>query len=208
MNARQILSTALLTAAAATLLGCQDRLGPTEAEPVNLATVSALAERALANVQFANSGTSSLTVLRRTMPLRTDVSASRTIGPDGGVIYLPGAGLTFVVPRGALATPVTISARAPAGQYLVYSFEPHGLVFRVPAYAAVSLRGTTARENGALLAALRAGYIADASAVDQNGYAATYQEEPVEVDGLESIAVFNVPHFSTLALASGATKTE
>jgi hypothetical protein len=71
-------------------------------------------------------------VLTRTEPLSRDEVVSEYIGPWGGTIRLPRAGLTVTVPRGALNGTTRITVRAPAGDLLGYEFAPHGLQFERP----------------------------------------------------------------------------
>src|SRR5687768_12792454 len=59
-------------------------------------------------------GGSTVDVVKRTTPLASDEVVSRTIGIQGGTIYLPQAGLVLLVPPGALASPTTITVTAPA----------------------------------------------------------------------------------------------
>jgi len=63
-------------------------------------------------------------------PVSQSYTASRVIGPAGGVIKV--GPHTFVVPAGALASNVTITATAPAGNYVVVDFKPQGLRFALP----------------------------------------------------------------------------
>lgn len=69
-------------------------------------------------------------VLRRAHPLADDEVVSKVIGYEGGIVRLPEAGLTVVVPWGALRERTRITVRAPAGDLVGYHFEPHGLEFR------------------------------------------------------------------------------
>jgi len=64
-------------------------------------------------------------------PTSTSYASSKVIGPWGGVLTVGPHSL--VVPPGALSSNVTISAKAPAGQFLEVQFEPHGLRFERPA---------------------------------------------------------------------------
>lgn len=82
-------------------------------------------------------------VLTRDNPLRRDELVSQWIGRDGGVIRLPRAGLTVVVPRGALDRFTRITVRAPAGDLMGYEFGPHGLQFNRP----VTLRQEVTRNE-------------------------------------------------------------
>jgi hypothetical protein len=73
-----------------------------------------------------------VTVLERRVPLATDEVVTRTIGPAGGIIRLPEAGLTVVIPSWALSSSTEITVTAPAGNLVGYHFAPHGLQFRRP----------------------------------------------------------------------------
>jgi len=64
-------------------------------------------------------------------PTSTSYASSKVVGPWGGVVTVGPHSL--VIPPGALESNVTISAKAPAGQYLEVQFEPHGLRFKQPA---------------------------------------------------------------------------
>jgi hypothetical protein len=63
-------------------------------------------------------------------PVYSTSSASRTIGPDGGVLTVGRHSL--VVPRGALSSSVRITATVPAGKHTMIHFEPEGLQFAKP----------------------------------------------------------------------------
>jgi hypothetical protein len=62
--------------------------------------------------------------------------ASAVIGPDGGTLVI--GPHTFTVPRGALSTPVLISADAPQDNLNRVIFQPEGLTFRTPAALTMS----------------------------------------------------------------------
>lgn len=81
-------------------------------------------------------------VVERTVALDDTLTATARIGRAGGVIEIPEAGLRFVVPRGALRRPTTITVTAPAGDLVGYEFAPHGLQFRRPARIVQSIQGT------------------------------------------------------------------
>jgi hypothetical protein len=68
-------------------------------------------------------------------PLPAD-SASETIGPAGGVLYVGPHRL--IVPAGALDAPVTITAVAPSDSVNQVRFQPEGLTFAEPAYLTLS----------------------------------------------------------------------
>src|SRR5690348_4757515 len=75
--------------------------------------------------------TSLLTVdgLQRTTPLAAPITVSKSIGAEGGTLTIPQAGVTVVVPKGALAQSTTITMTARAGSLVAYDFAPHGITF-------------------------------------------------------------------------------
>ena len=113
--------------------------------------------------------TSLLTVdgLQRTTPLAAPITVSKAIGAEGGTLAIPEAGVTVVVPRGALAQTTTITMTARAGSLVAYDFAPHGITFAKPLAFSQQLRGT----NASLLTAplLQLGYYSDPSLLTKTG---------------------------------------
>jgi hypothetical protein len=99
-------------------------------------------------------------VLRRT-PLPSPITVRKTIGRSGGALSIPAAGVTVIVPVGALDADTEITMTARAGYLLAYDFEPHGVTFKVPLVFNQNLNGT----NVGLLSplALKLGYYSDPS---------------------------------------------
>jgi hypothetical protein len=113
--------------------------------------------------------TSLLTVdgLQRTTPLAAPITVSQDIGVEGGTLAIPQAGVTVVVPRGALAQTTTITMTARAGSLVAYDFAPHGITFAKPLVFSQQLKGT----NASLLSApfLQLGYYSDPSLLTKVG---------------------------------------
>ena len=63
-------------------------------------------------------------------PVTKSSSSSASIGPAGGILRVGPHSL--IVPQGALASTVTITADAPKGDYIQVHFEPEGLRFSKP----------------------------------------------------------------------------
>ena len=134
-----------------------------------------------------------VTVLRRTVPLEEDEVVSEVIGRWGGVIHLPRAGLTVVVPRYALERDTRITVTAPAGDLVGYHFAPHGLEFDRDVTLTQNLLGT---EGLGLLSGLSVAYFEG-------------ELEPT-VTALESLSiwllrllgVFQIEHFSGYVIAT------
>src|SRR4051794_36184215 len=70
------------------------------------------------------SGNASVPIVEREKPIR-EVTASKVIDSRGGTISLPEAGLTLIVPAGAVANATAFSVTAIEGSSVAYEFEPH-----------------------------------------------------------------------------------
>ena len=134
--------------------------------------------------------------LLRTNPLVSDVTVSQTIGPLGGAIVIPSAGLTLVVPPLAVTRPTNFSITARKGAYVAYDMEPHGTKFLVPLVATQSLGNTNAR--GLVNLSLSLGYYPDG-----NHVTSVSELLSVQVDLLRLTAIATIPHFSGYIFAGG-----
>ena len=137
-----------------------------------------------------------VTGLKRTTPLATSVSASAYIGPLGGVISVPGTGLTVVVPALALPSKQLITITALAGSDVAYEFAPHGLKFPVPLVATQKLSNTDAGTGLIDPKLLFVGYFADQTQPN-------LVTELLNVSISAGTAVFPIWHFSGYIVASG-----
>lgn len=107
-----------------------------------------------------------ITPLHRNTPLASTLTASQTIGILGGVIAIPGAGVSVVVPPLAVSSPKTITVTAMAGSNVAYEFEPHGTKFNVPLVMLQDLSGTQAQTGGLVNAlTLQLGYFPNSTNV-------------------------------------------
>lgn len=148
--------------------------------------------------------TTTVTPLLRSAPLKTAVSTSAMIGPLGGVLALPSAGLTVIVPPLAVLSPTKMSVTALAGSSVAYEFEPHGIKFTVPLVATQSLKGTQA-QNGGLInpLSLFAGYFPDSKRIT------TVSELlNLNVNVLGQTSVLTIWHFSGYIIATGRSDAE
>jgi len=134
--------------------------------------------------------------ITRAVPLKQNISVSAVIGRDGGTISIPDAGLTLVVPPGAVTSSTNFTATALAGRLVAYEFEPHGTKFPVP------LRFTQDLKKVSLLSVATApvldgAYFTDASRLNQTlGRAAVSEILPATVDLLRLRVGFPINHFS------------
>jgi len=145
-------------------------------------------------------GLTSTNGVLRIKPLANPITVKKTIGSSGGVLSIPAAGVTVVVPRGALDRDTEITMTARAGQLLAYDFEPHGVTFKVPLVFNQNLNGTNVGLLGPL--SLKLGYYSDPSLL---GKTTALVSELVQ--GLTSILTrtFTAPikHFSGYVVICG-----
>jgi len=132
----------------------------------------------------------------RNAPLANDISVSAVIGKAGGTISIPDAGLTLVVPPGAVTSNTKFTATALAGRLVAYEFEPHGTKFAVPLQFTQDLRKVSLL--GALTSSLMDGaYFTDEGKLNQTlGIAAVTELLPATVDLLRLRVGFPINHFS------------
>lgn len=99
--------------------------------------------------------------VQRTTPLSSNITVSKTIGTAGGTLAIPAAGVTVVVPAGALTQSTVITMTARKGYLVAYDFAPHGITFAKPLVFTQKLQGTNANLLTAPL--LKLGYYSDPS---------------------------------------------
>ena len=134
--------------------------------------------------------------LTRNTPLGQDLSVTAVIGKTGGTITIPEAGLTLVVPPGAVSSDTKFTATALAGRLVAYEFEPHGTSFTVSLQFRQDLRKTSL--FGALTSPLLDGaYFTDKDKLfDEAGVALAKEVLPATTDLLRSRVTFPINHFS------------
>jgi hypothetical protein len=97
--------------------------------------------------------------IQRKTPLAAPITVTKTIGWEGGYLSIPEAGVSVIVPVGALSSPTQISMTARAGSLVAYDFAPHGVTFARPLVFTQNVRMT----NAGLLSSLKLGYYSDPS---------------------------------------------
>ena len=145
-----------------------------------------------------------VTPLQRTTPLKSNQTASATVGLLGATLSLPGAGLNVVIPPLAAPLGTKISVTALAGSSVAYEFAPHGLKFALPLVATQSLKGTQA-QNGGLInpSSLFAGYFSDSQRITS-----VSELLSLNVNVLNQASVLTIWHFSGYIIATGRSSGE
>jgi hypothetical protein len=150
----------------------------------------------------ANAPKHELPLLARSHPVAPERASAR-VGPEGGTLSLSRAGLTLVIPPGALPRTLTIEVRTNSRDLVSYAFAPHGLRFAKPVEVVQALSGLQPI-NGL---PVTGGYLANGRLdVDTAGVGRFAQLMPVR-RGNESVAFFTM-HFSGYAFASGVAASE
>jgi hypothetical protein len=134
---RRLLAIAL-SAVALTSCGTEH---PTALPQLQRAAPTAPAEDLLGSL---TSGLVSLNGLQRSKALPAPITVTKSIGVEGGSLSIPEAGVTVVVPSGALSATTKITMTARAGTLVAYDFAPHGITFAKPLVFTQQLKGTDA----------------------------------------------------------------
>ena len=138
--------------------------------------------------------------LTRGTPLAADITVTQVIGTAGGLLSIPQAGVTVVIPAGAVSSPTQFTMTARAGSLVAYDFAPHGITFAKPLVLTQSLTGTSATLLNKSL--LELGYYADASQLTAtDGSVSELTSGLVDLLGWTFTA--NIKHFSGYMVGCG-----
>ncbi len=146
------------------------------------------------------SSLTSVTGVQRTTPLASAITVSQTIGSAGGTLSIPAAGVTVVVPAGAVSSNTNFTMTARAGSLIAYDFAPHGITFAKPLVFTQSLSGT----NATLLSAplIQLGYYSDPSLLTAVGGLVSELING-NVNLLNWTFTSNIKHFSGYMMTGG-----
>ena len=140
-------------------------------------------------------------VVQRLVPLRYDITQTKFIGSGGGQISIPAAGVTLVVPAGAVDLPTPITMTAVAGRGLVYEFGPKGMTFKKPLTIKQDL--TVASLDPRLLSRMKfnGGYFKSRGDLLGGLLGIVYELLAARTSASGSTVEFNVNHFSGYLIA-------
>jgi hypothetical protein len=124
--------TSVLLLGLAAVAACSD-VRPTEpvAAPIAPPTVGASPDL-LGGIVGTLTNLIVVPAVQRRTPLATPITVVKTIGSAGGTLSIPAAGVTVVVPSGALSSSTVITMTARSGSLVAYDFAPHGITFAKP----------------------------------------------------------------------------
>jgi hypothetical protein len=201
---RMVRLTAALGSLAAFTWACQGTEGTTSPQTSRLAT----SEARMSSASSRPGGPDTVLVLKRNAPIPSDLSASADIGPAGGEIKVDAAGGKLTIPAGALSQTVHITMTAKAGWDVAYEFEPHGLVFAVPAKVQQDLRVTWSSRfpqfyENKLIGGYYEGPLSDAFIDPWHFLIKVKETQPGSVEARGMQFKFSINHFSGYLLSSG-----
>ena len=208
-NIRPLLATAA-TAAMLFVMGCADRIPTVPSERGrDLEVVSP-------PPAHLTTDTNTYRLLTRDVPLLFNLATTECIAPSRNKtqsIKLLAAGVTLSFPPGAVLLKTCVTVTAYAGRYVVYDFQPHGMIFLQPVQIQQDLRVTNAYHDDAVMSQLVAGYLQNGlSDTDLASGLANFAELFLVyfIDAGMNLkktspttARFYTHHFSGYALASG-----
>jgi hypothetical protein len=186
--------------AAAVLSSCSDSAFRSPTDPADAAATAT----AVSSLK-GNNGNLELTALWWEKNLIGGTQVSKTIDASGGVISMPGTGLTIVFPQGAVSAPIKITVTAD-NKYVAYKMEPSGTRF-LKDVTVTQVLGFTKLDNSPLRNQIFAAYIAD-DHLKLSGKVPVLEIEPSTTvlsprTGLPEAQVWVIRHFSRYMLASG-----
>lgn len=145
--------------------------------------------------------------VQRSSTLSSDVVVSQTIDSRGGSISIPKAGMRITFSPGAVSAPTTVTVTANAGQYIAYSFEPHGIQFAAPVVISQDMSNINTSNYGSLMGGYMANGITDLD--PSTGTVNVTEQYPVVssygwLNGrFVPITSFTIKHFSGYILTGG-----
>jgi len=186
--------------AAAVLSSCTDSAFRSPTDPADAAVTAA----AVSSLKGSNNNLE-LSALWWGKNLKGGTQVSKTIDAAGGVISMPGTGLTIVFPQGAVSAPIKITVTAD-DKYVAYKMEPSGTKF-LKDVTVTQLLGFTKLDKSALRSQIFAAYIAD-DHLKLSGKVPVLEIEPSSTvmsprTGLPEAQIWVIRHFSRYMLASG-----
>lgn len=186
--------------AAAVLSSCTDSAFRSPTDPAD-----AVANAAAASSLKGHSSSLELSALWWEKDLKGGTQVSKTIDASGGVISMPGTGLTIVFPQGAVSAPIKITVTADE-KYVAYKMEPSGTKFLKDVTVTQAL-GFAKLGGSPLRRQIFAAYIADDN-LKLSGKVPVLEIEPSTTmlsprTGLPEAEVWVIRHFSRYMLASG-----
>jgi hypothetical protein len=140
-------------------------------------------------------------VLQRLQALPSNITQTKFIGSGGGQITIPAAGVTLIVPSGAVdyTTPITMTALA--GRGVAYEFGPTGMKFKKPLTIKQDLSVTSVDPRLLSKLKFQGGYFKSKSDLLGGLLGIVYELLSATTSADGSIVQFNVNHFSGYLIA-------
>jgi hypothetical protein len=151
-------------------------------------------------------------LLKRSKALKKAESVEGIIGPNGGTLSIPNAGVVVTFSKGAVKTKTRISLTASAGSDVSYEFQPHGIRFGAPVIVMQNLQHTTAESDDLLAESLQGSYFEGSLTGNLIGtkglYARVAESRKGKLNRTERRLQFSIEHFSGYAISTGLVKVD
>jgi hypothetical protein len=140
-------------------------------------------------------------VVQRLQALPYNITQTKFIGSGGGQISIPAAGVTLIVPSGAVdyATPITVTALA--GRGVAYEFGPTGMTFKKPLTIKQDLSVTSIDPRLLSKLKFQGGYFKSKSDLLGGLLGIVYELLSATTNASGTSVEFNVNHFSGYLIA-------
>jgi hypothetical protein len=192
----------------AALLGvaaCRDVVAPQAppSEPAPNALLGGLLDPILSKIPILGAllVPDTVVVVQRLQALPYDITQTKLIGSGGGQISIPAAGVTLIVPSGAVdyLTPITMTALS--GRGVAYEFGPTGMTFKKPLTIKQDLSVTSLDPR--LLSKLKfsGGYFKSRDDLLGGLLGIIYELLPASTSSWGNTVQFDVNHFSGYLIA-------
>jgi hypothetical protein len=191
---------------AAALLGlaaCSDATAPEPAQAPPPNALLGILDPIVSKLPIVGSllGTDTVVVLQRATPLASNITVTKVIGSGGGQVSIPAAGVTLVVPSGAVDYPMLISVTALAGRGVAYEFGPHGTTFKKPLTIRQDLAVTGIDPRLISQLKFNGGYFTSQKSLLGGLLAIIEELLPATANAYNGTVQFNVNHFSGYLIA-------
>jgi hypothetical protein len=199
--------SAVVAAIAFLITGCGDPSGPTPRGSGPSQSVALVPD---ASSKLLNTGSLLVKTVAWSNYCGNGLSASGTIGPNGGTITLAKCDVSITFPQGALKANTLVTITSMSGSYVSYDILPHGLSFPVPVTVTQGLSHTAAATNPLIAATLLGVYVGGLPLISPDGsFLATellLSRTYWKLQGLKLVPekqTWQLNHFSRYMLASG-----
>jgi hypothetical protein len=191
-------------AAALGLAACRDAVAPPTAPPeLAPSALLGILDPIISKIPIVGKllVPDTVVVVQRLQALPNNITQTKFIGSGGGQISIPAAGVTLVVPSGAVDYPTPITVTALAGRGVAYEFGPSGMTFNKPLTIKQDLSVTSIDPRLLSKLKFQGGYFKSRNDLLGGLLGIVYELLSATTSANGSSVQFNVNHFSGYLIA-------